>query len=84
MSVYRGSVLSKDDSLDAEVYVHIQKGSVAFGRPERRVWHDCGLTINTKVDVYMACVVTVLFYAAETWTTHQKHIRVLKTSILRA
>ena len=27
--------------------------------------------INTKVYVYMACVVTVLLYAAETWTTHQ-------------
>ena len=76
--VYLGSVLSKDASLDAEVYAHIQKAFVAFGRLERRLWNDHGLTINTKVDVYMACVVTVLLYAAETWTIHQRHIRVLE------
>ena len=63
-------VLSKDGSLDAEVYACIQKASVVFGRLERRVWNDRRLTINTKVDVYMACVVTVLLYATETWTTH--------------
>ena len=32
-----------------------QKASVAFGRLKRRVWNDRGLTINTKVDVYMEC-----------------------------
>ena len=76
--VYLGSVLSKDGSLDAEVYARIRKTSVAFGSLERRVWNDHGLTINTKVDVYMTCVVTVLLYAVETWSTHQKHIRVLE------
>ena len=65
-------------TLDVEVYVLIQKASVAFGRLERRVWNDRGLTINTNVDVYMACVVTVLLYVAETWTTRQRHIRVLE------
>ena len=76
--VYLGCVLSKYSSLDAEVYARIQKASVAFGRLERGVWNDRRLTINTKVDVYMACVVTVLLYVAETWTTHQRHIRILK------
>ena len=63
----------KDSSLDTEVYARIQKASVAFGRLERRVWNDRRLAINSKVDVCMACVVTVLLYAAETWTTHQRH-----------
>ena len=76
--VYLGSVLSKDGSLDAEIYARIQKVSVAFRRLERMVWNDRGLTVNTKVEVYMACVVTVLLYAAENWTTHQRHIRVLE------
>ena len=75
---YLGSVLSKDCSLDAEVYARIQKASVAFGRLERRVCNDRGLTINTKLDVYMVCVVIVLLYTAKTWTTHQRHFRVLE------
>ena len=73
-----GSVLSKYRSLDAEVYSRIQKASVTFGRLERRVWNDRGLTIKTKVDFYMVCVVTVLLYSAETWTTHKRHIRVME------
>ena len=64
--IYLGNVLSKDGSLDAEVYARIQKASVAFGRLERMVWNDPGLTINTKVDVYMVCIVKVFLYAAET------------------
>ena len=76
--VYLGSILSRDGSLDAEIYARIQKASVAFGKLEKRVWGDRGLTINTKVSVYMACVITMLLYAAETWTTHQRHIKVLE------
>ena len=67
--VYLGSVLSKDDSLDAEVYVRIRKAFVAFGE-EGVEW--------SWTYVYMTCVVTVLLYAPETWTTHQRYIRVLE------
>ena len=76
--VYLGNVLSKDGSLDADVYVRIQKASVAFGRVERRVGNDRGLTFNNKIDVYIVCVVTVFLYVAETWTTHRRLMRVLE------
>lgn len=76
--VYLGSILSRDGSLDAEIFARIQKASVAFGKLEKRVWSDRGLAISTKVRVYRACVVTTLLYAAETWTIHQRHIKVLE------
>ena len=76
--VYLGSTLSRDGSLDAEIYHRIQKASVAFGKLEKRVWADRDITINTKVMVYRTCVITTLLYAAETWTTHQRHIKLLE------
>ena len=45
---YLGSVLSKDSSIDAEVYACIQMVSVAFGRLGMRVWNDRGLIINSS------------------------------------
>ena len=76
--VYLGSTLSRDGALDAEIYARIQKAAVAFGKLEKRVWADRGISINTKIEVYRTCVITVLLYAAETWTTLKKHIKLLE------
>ena len=76
--VYLGSTLSRDGALDAEIYARIQKAAVAFGKLEKRVWADRGISINTKIEVYRACVTSVLLYAAETWTTLRKHIKLLE------
>ena len=76
--VYLGSTLSRDASLDAEIYARIQQAAVAYGKLEKRVWADRDITINIKVDVYRTCVVRVLLYAAEAWTTHRKHIKLLE------
>ena len=76
--VYLGSKLSRDGSLDNEIYARIQKASIAFGKLEKRVWSDCGITISTKLDVYRSCVLSTLLYAAETWTTHIRHIKLLE------
>ena len=76
--VYLGSTVLRDSSLDAEIYSHISKASVAFGKLEKRVWADCDITINAKISVYRTCVLTVLLYSAETWTTHKKHTNLLE------
>ena len=67
-----------DGSLDAEIYSRISKGAVAFGKMEKRVWADRGITINTKLNVYRTCVLTVILYTAETWTTYRSHIKLLE------
>ena len=76
--VYLGSTLSRDGSLDAEIHLRIQKASVAFGKLEKRVWADRGITNKTKVSVYKACVVTALLYSSETWTVHSRHLKWLE------
>ena len=58
---YLGSTLSRNGSLDAEISRRIAKASTAFGKLEKRIWSDRGITTNTKLSVYEACVLTVLF-----------------------
>ena len=67
--VYLGSTISKDGSLDAEINLRTQKASTAFGKLEKRVWSDRGITIKTKISVYSTCILTALLYSSECWTT---------------
>ena len=76
--VYLGSTLSRDGALDAEIYLRIQKASVAFGKLEKRLWADRGIANKTKVSVYKTCVLTALLYSSEAWTVHCKHVRWLE------
>ena len=76
--VYLGSTISRDGTLDAEINQRIAKASVAFGKLEDRVWSDRGITINTKLSVYKACVLTALLYGSETWTTYRRHLKLLE------
>ena len=76
--VYLGSSISRDGSLDSEVHLRIQKASKAFGKLEKRVWADKGITKGTKLSVYGSCVLTSLLYSSETWTTYRRHIQVLE------
>ena len=63
--VYLGSAISRECSLDAEINLRIQKASTAFGKLEKRVWSDRGITIKTKISVYSSCIFTALLYSSE-------------------
>ena len=76
--VYLGSTLSRNGSLDAEISRRIAKVSTAFGKLEKRVWSDRGITTNTKLSVYEACVLTILLYGSETWKTYRQHVNLLE------
>ena len=58
--VYLGSTMSRDGTLDAEITHRIEKASIAFGRLEERVWSDRDLKNETKIVVYVACVLSAL------------------------
>ena len=72
--VYLGSTLSRNGSFDAEISRRIAKASTAFGKLEKRVWPDRGITTNTKLSVYEVCVLTALLYGSEIWTTYRHHV----------
>ena len=76
--VYLGSSLSSDGSLDTEIKERIAKASASFGCLQERVWSDRDLTINTKLTVYETCVISSLLYASETWTSYQRHVKLLE------
>uniref|UniRef100_H3ASM9 Reverse transcriptase domain-containing protein n=1 Tax=Latimeria chalumnae TaxID=7897 RepID=H3ASM9_LATCH len=80
---YLGSALTSSLSLDRELDVRIGKASVTFGRLTSRVWNNKLLTLNTKVSVYQACVLSTLLYGCESWVTYSKQERRLNSFHLR-
>ena len=74
---YLGSTLSRSVNIDDETDARIAKASVAFGRLRSSVWERKGVSLATKLRVYMAIVLTTLLYASETWTVYQRHAKKL-------
>ena len=71
---YRGSTISNDASLDAEITARIAKATAAFGRLTKRQWINRNIRLDTKIAVYKAALVTLLLYDCETWTLKNEHI----------
>ena len=76
--VYLGSTLTRDGTLDKEVYRRIQKATQYFSNLEERVWSPHDLTYETKLAVYESCVIPSLLYACETWTPYRRHFKCLE------
>ena len=83
---YLGSTIANNLSLDSELSTRIGKASSSMARLTKRVWENNMLTINTKMQVYQAVVLSTLLYGSESWTlyTHQErrlsafHLRCLR------
>ena len=77
-TLYLGSPVSRDSSLDTEIYSRISKASIVFEKLEKRVWVDHDIIIKSKINVYRTCVSMVPLYSAETWTRHKRHLKLLE------
>lgn len=53
---YLGRTISRDDTMDAEIFSYIQKTSVAFNKYESRFWLNRCFTIKNEVSLYIACI----------------------------
>jgi len=80
---YLGSTISSNLSLDAELNKRIGKSATALARLGKRVWDNSMLTINTKIAVYRACVLSTLLYGSEAWTLYSRQERRLNTFHMR-
>ena len=80
---YLGSTMSNNLSLDPELNCRIGKATTAMARLTKRVWENGMLTINTKMKVYQACVLSTLLYGSEAWTLYAHQERRLSTFHLR-
>jgi len=83
---YLGSTITRNLSLDAELDKRIAKAAAVMAQLSKRVWTNKQLTLNTKLKVYQACVLSSLLYGSESWTTYARqenrlesfHIRCLR------
>lgn len=80
---YLGSTMSNNLSLDAELNVRIGKAATAMARLTKRVWDNPMLTLNTKMKVYQACVLSTLLYGSEAWTLYAHQERRLNAFHMR-
>ena len=70
---YLGSIISSNGQIDAEVDRRIANASKAFAALRPAVFNDRNLSVNTKRQVYQACVLSVLLYGSECWTLLCRH-----------
>ena len=57
---YLGSTISINLSLDTEINKHIGKASATIAKLTERVWKNILLTQNTKVHVYLTCILSFM------------------------
>ena len=80
---YLGSTVDNTNSLKPELDIRIGKVATTFGQLCRHIWSNCNLSIWVKIQVYRACVVSVLLYGCETWTTYRNQERHLNAFHMR-
>ena len=81
---YLGSMFSVDGSLDKEIAFIISKASQALGRLRNRLLNHHNVTLDTKLKVYRAVVLSSLLYGCETWTVYRRHLKQLERFHQRA
>ena len=74
---YLGSTLLRNIVIYDEVNARLAKASAAFGRLHKNVWNRRGITLETKIKVYWAIVLTTLLYGGKSWIIYQCHARKL-------
>ncbi|KAJ8019050.1 hypothetical protein HOLleu_42612 [Holothuria leucospilota] len=77
---YLGSLISSNVNLDAEINARIGRAATVMSKLRKRVWENKHLTLNTKMKVYQACVLSTLLYGSETWATDTKQGTCLGTT----
>ena len=71
---YLGSILCDDESMDPEILTRIAKATKAFFSFPNKFWKNERIPVTTRIQIFEACIVPILTYAAETWvlTTSQE------------
>ena len=76
---YLGFVIASSGTVDADVETRNTKASRAFGALRKSVFINKNLRLETKHQVYDACVLAVLLYGFECWTPLRRHARKLNS-----
>ena len=74
---YQGSMISVDGSLDKEIASRISKATQALGRLCNRLLNHHNVTLDTKLKVYRAVVLSPILCGCETWNVYRRHLKQL-------
>lgn len=80
---YLGSNISGSLSLDTEINKRIGKAAGTLSKLSERVWKNSRLKTSTKMLVYKACIISMLLYGSESWTTYARQEDKLQSFHLR-
>ena len=75
--------MTSNAALNAELDTCIAKAAAVMAKLSERIWNNKKLTLDSKLQVYTACVVSILTYASETWTLYARQERRLNSFHLR-
>ena len=73
--MYQGSTITDNLSIDSELNKRIEKAAMTLSRLTNRVWSNNKLSDHTKVNVYIARVISTLLYGSESWTMRAHYER---------
>ena len=80
---YLGSTTTDNPFLQTELIRRIGKAATTFSMLTKRVWTNSKLTEHTKIQVYKACVVSILLYGSGSWTLLSRQERRLNSFHMR-
>ena len=80
---YLGLIISSNLLVDSEINKRIAKAASVMARLRKRVWSNNQLTSNTKLQVSQTCVLSMLLYGSESWTTYARQENRLESFQLR-
>ena len=66
---YLGCFFSRDSSFDKELETRLAKASAAFNMLRNIIWCRKTVSISAKLRIFRACVLPVLLYGSEVWST---------------
>ena len=81
---YLGSVISSDGSLYKEIVSRISKASQVLGRLRNRLLNHHNVTLDTKLKVHRAVVLSSLLFSCETWAVYRRNLKKLERFHQRA
>ena len=64
---YLGSIIAADGRIDVEVDKRLANAFKAFGALWKAIFTNINLSLTTKMQMYKACVLSVLLYGGECW-----------------
>ena len=80
---YLGCYVANDQSIEKELETRLAKASAAFNMLRHVVWSRRTISIQAKLRIFRACVLPVLLYGSEVWSTTALQEQRLNTFYLK-